>query len=231
MWESAQARSPPPLLRSTYTQSRYRGVTRLSGKGDADRLPQAGTACATPRDALPFEKFLITKKARVYEATLPASLRRSAAKLFFVPGVVDMADSTVSARNLWQNALEQLRNDGQPYVVSQLMQLQPMSYEGGALTLGVEDLFFRDWVDDHYSELMSGALTRVIGHAVKVLWQKVEKGEVSAPLPAAPPVSQLRRPARLRIKWRAQVAACLIRSTVHSSHGNPQVTQRETPEV
>ena len=108
-----------------------------------------------------------------------------------------MADSTVSARNLWQNALEQLRNDGQPYVVSQLMQLQPMSYEAGALTLGVEDLFFRDWVDDHYSELMGGALAKVIGTAVKVLWQKVEKGQVTAALPPAPPVSQLRRPARL----------------------------------
>ncbi|MFZ5446276.1 MAG: chromosomal replication initiator protein DnaA [Myxococcota bacterium] len=113
-----------------------------------------------------------------------------------------MAESTVSARNLWQNALEHLRNDGQTYVVSQLLQLHPLTFEAGALTLGVEDLFFRDWVDDHYSELMGGALERVIGKPVEVKWQKVDKREVPAALPPAPPVVHLRRqPARLNERF------------------------------
>ncbi len=112
-----------------------------------------------------------------------------------------MADSTVSARTLWQNALESLRNDGQTYVVSQLLQLHPLKLEAQNLTLGVEDLFFRDWVDDHYAELMGGALARVIGQPVQVLWEKVDKREVSMALPAAPPVAQLRRQIRLNERF------------------------------
>jgi chromosomal replication initiator protein len=109
-----------------------------------------------------------------------------------------MAASTVSAQHLWQNTLDQLRNKGESYVVSQLLQLHPLNYEEGVLTLGVEDLFFRDWVDDHYSTLMLEALGLVIGRKAQVKWEKVDKREATAALPAAPAVTQLRRPARLK---------------------------------
>jgi chromosomal replication initiator protein len=141
---------------------------------------------------------LITKIPHVYEAPLPAFASSPSAKLFPPPGVVDMADSTVSAQNLWQNSLDQLRAGGESYVVSQLLQLHPLKFEENILTLGVEDLFFRDWVDDHYSTLMLEALAAVIGHKVLVKWEKVEKREVVAPLPPAQPVTHLRRPARLK---------------------------------
>jgi chromosomal replication initiator protein len=109
-----------------------------------------------------------------------------------------MAASTVSAQHLWQNTLDQLRNKGESYVVSQLLQLHPLNYEEGVLTLGVEDLFFRDWVDDHYSTLMLEALGLVIGRKAQVKWEKVDKREASVALPAAPAVTHLRRPARLK---------------------------------
>ncbi|HEY0880233.1 MAG TPA: DnaA/Hda family protein, partial [Archangium sp.] len=109
-----------------------------------------------------------------------------------------MAASTVSAQHLWQNTLDQLRNKGESYVVSQLLQLHPLNYEEGVLTLGVEDLFFRDWVDDHYSTLMLEALGLVIGRKAQVKWEKVDKREAAVALPAAPAVTHLRRPARLK---------------------------------
>lgn len=113
-----------------------------------------------------------------------------------------MADSTVSARNLWQSALDSLRGDGQAYVVSQLLQLHPLKYEAGTLTLGVEDLFFRDWVDDHYSGVMAPALAKTAGGAVKVEWQKVEKRDVvGLSLPALPVVQLRRQPARLNERF------------------------------
>lgn len=109
-----------------------------------------------------------------------------------------MAASTVSAQNLWQKTLDQLRTKGESYVVSQLLQLHPLNYEEGVLTLGVEDLFFRDWVDDHYSTLMLEALGLVIGGKAQVKWEKVDKREAATALPAAPAVTHLRRPARLK---------------------------------
>ena len=112
-----------------------------------------------------------------------------------------MAESTSSARNLWQSALEQLRNDGQTYVVSQLLQLHPLALDGQVLTLGVEDLFFRDWVDDHYADLLRAALARVIGTPVEVRWEKVDKQKAPPALPPAPTVPSLRRPARLNERF------------------------------
>ena len=89
-----------------------------------------------------------------------------------------MADSTVSAQILWKNALDALRQQGQAYVVSQLLQLHPLRFESGTLLLGVEDLFFRDWVDDHYAPGMQPALTEAAGRPVHVQWEKVEKRDV-----------------------------------------------------
>jgi chromosomal replication initiator protein len=116
--------------------------------------------------------------------------------------VVEMAESTVEARDLWQAALERLRHEGQTYVVSQLLQLHPLRFAEHVLTLGVEDLFFRDWVDDHYSELMGTALATVHSAPVLVKWEKVEKQQ-RADVPALPPapVASMRRPARLNERF------------------------------
>ena len=48
--------------------------------------------------------------------------------------VVGVAESS-TARNLWEKTLTHLRDEGQAYVVSQLMQLVPLTYVDNVLTL------------------------------------------------------------------------------------------------
>lgn len=114
---------------------------------------------------------------------------------------VDLAGSSVTAQNLWENSLKSLQRDGQAYVVSQLRQLTPLKLHEGVLTLGVDDLFFRDWIDEHFGVLMGSALAEVIGQPVKVHYQEVEKSSARPALPPAPPVNQVRQPKRLNEKF------------------------------
>lgn len=114
---------------------------------------------------------------------------------------VEKAESTPTARNLWENALDVLRRDGQSFVVTQLQQLVPLKYEDGALTMGVDDLFFRDWVEDHFGHLVVTAIERASGQTAKLAWEKVERVTPRASLPSAPPVNQLRHAIRLNEKF------------------------------
>lgn len=114
---------------------------------------------------------------------------------------VEKAESTVTARNLWESALDVLRRDGQSFVVTQLQQLLPLRYEDGALTMGVDDLFFRDWVEDHFGHLLVTAVERASGRTAKLAWEKIERAQARASLPSAPPVNQLRHTVRLNDKF------------------------------
>lgn len=114
---------------------------------------------------------------------------------------VEKAESTPTARNLWENALDVLRRDGQSFVVTQLQQLVPLKYDDGALTMGVDDLFFRDWVEDHFGHLVVTAIERASGRTAKLAWEKVERATPRASLPSAPPVNQLRHAIRLNEKF------------------------------
>jgi chromosomal replication initiator protein len=111
------------------------------------------------------------------------------------------ATSSSSARNFWESALSNLRLEGQAYVVSQLMQLVPLRYADQTLTLGVEDLFFRDWVDDHYGHLVHQALERVIGLPSKVAYEKIDRSVAQQVLPPVPAVNHVRHPTRLNEKF------------------------------
>jgi chromosomal replication initiator protein len=113
---------------------------------------------------------------------------------------VEKAGSTVTARNLWESALDVLRRDGQSFVVTQLQQLVPLAYDGEALTMGVDDLFFRDWVEDHFGHLLVTAIERASGHTAKLAWEKVERAAPRANL-TAPAANQLRHPVRLNDKF------------------------------
>jgi chromosomal replication initiator protein len=114
---------------------------------------------------------------------------------------VDRAESTSTARNLWENALNVLRRDGQSFVVSQLQQLVPLRVEAGTLTMGVDDLFFRDWVEDHFGHLLVTAIERASGQTAKLAWEKVERTVARSLLPSGPPVNQPRTPLRLNEKF------------------------------
>jgi len=114
---------------------------------------------------------------------------------------VEAAGSAVTAENLWENTLNVLRSEGQSYVVSQLMQLRALEFGDGQLTLGVEDLFFRDWVEDHFGHLLSDALGRVLGQPGTVAWKKVDLAQARATLPLEPSVNQLRERKRVNEKF------------------------------
>ncbi len=114
---------------------------------------------------------------------------------------VEQADSTSTARNLWENALASLRKEGLSYPASQLELFTPLSYRDGEVTLGVVDLFFRDFVDENYGALVAETLARLAGHAVKVRYQKIDKAEARPVLPVVPPVNQLRQPERLNERF------------------------------
>lgn len=114
---------------------------------------------------------------------------------------VEQAESTATARNLWESALDVLRRDGQSFVVTQLQQLVPLRFNDGALTMGVDDLFFRDWVEDHFGHLLVTAIERASGQTAKLAWEKIERSVARATLPSAPPVNQLRHPVRLNEKF------------------------------
>lgn len=86
-------------------------------------------------------------------------------------------------------------------MVSQLLQLVPLSFTEGVLTLGVEDLFFRDWVDDHYGHLLTTAIEQVIGQRPEIRYQKVETTQRPAALQATPPITQVRHPTRLNARF------------------------------
>ena len=116
-------------------------------------------------------------------------------------GTVEQAETTSTARNFWENALERLRNEGQAYVVSQIGQLTPLSFENDAFVLGVEDLFFRDWVADHFGHMIKASLESVIGKVISVAYQKIEKAEAKPSLPLAPKVNQVRAHNRLNERF------------------------------
>ena len=102
---------------------------------------------------------------------------------------------TTGAQQLWKSALDALRNDGNAYAVSQLMQLEPLSFDAAepALALGVGDRFFRDWVDDHYRALIDGVLEKLAGQKVAVRYEVIERPKATE-LPATPVTQQVRQP-------------------------------------
>lgn len=115
-----------------------------------------------------------------------------------------LAGSLESQRNpglLWGNVLEDLRTAGNIYPASQLEQLLPIRYAAGVLTLGVADRFFRDWIDDHYRQLVEETLSRTCGEAARVQFEIVERAFRPPTPPAAPPVNQVRAPARLNERF------------------------------
>ncbi len=70
-----------------------------------------------------------------------------------------------------------------------------MAFEGGVFTLGVDDLYFRDWLSDHFGELITKTLAQVTGVAVSLTWEKVDAPQKRSELPlSGPRVTQVRKP-------------------------------------
>ncbi len=108
-------------------------------------------------------------------------------------------DLKTGAQQLWEGALEALRNEGNAYAVSQLMQLEPMDLSNGELKLGVGDRFFRDWVDDHYRPMIDRVLERLAGSTVQLRYEVIDRPRPTELVAAA--VTQVRVPVRLNERF------------------------------
>jgi hypothetical protein len=63
-------------------------------------------------------------------------------------------DVTTEAGHLWQECLTQLHDQGKHYALSWLTRAQPVDVEHGHLMLAVPDLYFRQWVEEHYGQMV-----------------------------------------------------------------------------
>jgi len=104
---------------------------------------------------------------------------------------------------IWENVLQVLRGEGARYAAETLGQMRPMGVREGALVVGVPNPFMRDWVDDHYRDLIESALTRMGGDATRVAYEVVALPQIGLPVEAAPTVKSqpLARPGRLNARF------------------------------
>lgn len=106
-----------------------------------------------------------------------------------------------SADNVWADALSSLRSKGAAYAVSQLERLTPLSFGAGTFRLGVNDRFFRDWVDEHYRGLLEEALASTTGAPSQVEFEIVDTPPPQPTPTPAPKVSEVRELAKLNDKF------------------------------
>jgi chromosomal replication initiator protein len=81
--------------------------------------------------------------------------------------------------------------------------MQPLAVKDGALVLGVPDRFFRDWVDDHYRDLLQDALARLPESPGQIAYEVVElplESPSSEPAPSTSP-APTSRPHRLNERF------------------------------
>lgn len=90
-----------------------------------------------------------------------------------------------SHENIWQRTLEAIRGEGKSYALSWLERLHPVSVRDEELVLGVQDRFFRDWIDDHYRKLLEETLSKLSAAPSKVAFEVVEAPPPAAVEPAA----------------------------------------------
>ncbi|QRK06218.1 hypothetical protein JQX13_39860 [Archangium violaceum] len=77
-------------------------------------------------------------------------------------------DVSTEAGRLWQACLSSLNDHGKRYALTWLAQARPVDVEDGYLVLSVPDLYFRQWVQEHYGQMVD-QLARELG-LVGVRW-------------------------------------------------------------
>jgi chromosomal replication initiator protein len=111
-----------------------------------------------------------------------------------------LPSSSVSAQEIWSQVQQELRAS----VSSQqfdtwFRKVEALSFDGSTLDLAVPNAFFRDWLRDHYLDLLRESGARVLGFAPELQFTirpveavRVEPlAEPAAPSSATRPVSEL----------------------------------------
>ncbi len=92
-----------------------------------------------------------------------------------------LSDSSLNAQNLWEKALDGIRVEGKSYALGWLARMRGLELRDSALVLSVPDRFFRDWVDDHYRNLIEETLSHVAGAPAKITYEVVEGNPPALP--------------------------------------------------
>ncbi|MBI4352475.1 MAG: chromosomal replication initiator protein DnaA [Candidatus Omnitrophica bacterium] len=68
------------------------------------------------------------------------------------------------SQEIWNKITDSLQKELVPQVYERwLKPIQPLEFKDGRLALGVPDEFFRNWILDHYSNMISAALREITG--------------------------------------------------------------------
>ena len=111
---------------------------------------------------------------------------------------------TPSAEDIWRFALDAVRQEGKTYALGWLEKMRALDLLDGALILGVPDLFFRDWVDEHYGHYLKNLLATVAPQVGRLEYQVVEphpQPGSAAPTQLANPSAAPPRPNRLNERF------------------------------
>lgn len=104
----------------------------------------------------------------------------------------------LTQNTVWQNVLEYVRQSiTEVEYHTWFEKIQPLGVVNGSLELGVPTSFFKGWIEDHYAELLSEALTRLGAQTprfeLKVIPGKpVQEDIFSASTPSKPQESRAR---------------------------------------
>jgi chromosomal replication initiator protein len=97
----------------------------------------------------------------------------------------ERGDRAEALPGIWNRSLEKLRNSTPDYVFTNwLRQIVEISYDGDRLVLGVSNYFVRDWILEHYGDLVRRAVQSVHGGPIRV--------EFEVDAQHAPPTSNAR---------------------------------------
>ena len=114
----------------------------------------------------------------------------------FLPFVLFLKSTVCSAwesrvertdfKDLWAKACHKLREILQPDIYARwIAVINPVSLEGGELTLGVDNDFYQTWLEDNYVPLIRNALASVHGSELEIAF-RVESRPAPPPLQETP---------------------------------------------
>ncbi len=93
-----------------------------------------------------------------------------------------MSSVTLSPSALWERFLGTLASHVSPHVLETwFRRLRCLEVQDGRVVLEVRDRFARDWLDDHYHDVVREGLSRELGEPVTVEWVINPQAERAAP--------------------------------------------------
>jgi chromosomal replication initiator protein len=116
------------------------------------------------------------------------------------------------SEELWQGVLVRLRAKVNAYTFSWIQRIEGAHEQGGALVLRLPDRFMRDWIDEHYKEVIQEEAQAHTGHPLAIEYEI----DGVPRLPTAPPADPATAP------------VVLARPT-HASHGKGKATAGIVP--